>query len=37
VDYLHILGRTENSMKQCVGLASADSAVPQLQQSPFAF
>jgi hypothetical protein len=28
VDYLHILGHRENNMRQYVGLASADSAVP---------
>jgi hypothetical protein len=36
VDYLRILVRRENSMKQYVKPASADSAAPQLRQSPFA-
>ena len=36
VDYLRILVRRENSMKQYVEPASADSAAPQLRQSPFA-
>ena len=36
VDYLRILVRRENSMKQYVEPASADSAAPQLWQSPFA-
>jgi hypothetical protein len=35
VDYLRILVRMENSMKQYVGPASADSVVPLLRQSPF--
>jgi hypothetical protein len=37
VDYLCILVRRESSMKQYVEPASADSAVPQLRQSPSAF
>jgi hypothetical protein len=36
VDYLRILVHRENSMKQYVRPASADSAAPQLWQSPFA-
>jgi hypothetical protein len=36
VDYLRILVRRENSMKQYVEPASADSTAPQLRQSPFA-
>jgi hypothetical protein len=36
VDYLHTLGHRESNMKQYVGPASADSAAPQLRQSPFA-
>jgi hypothetical protein len=36
VDYLCILVRRENSMKQYVEPASADSAAPQLRQSHFA-
>jgi hypothetical protein len=36
VDYLRILVRRENSMKQYVEPTSADSAVPQLRQYPFA-
>ena len=36
VDYLRILVRMESSMKQYVEPASADSAAPQLRQSPFA-
>jgi hypothetical protein len=36
VDYLRILVRRESSMKQYVEPASADSAAPQLRQSPFA-
>jgi hypothetical protein len=36
VDYLRILVRRENSMKQYVRPASADSAAPLLRQSPFA-
>ena len=36
VDYLRILVRRESSMKQYVEPASADSAAPLLQQSPFA-
>jgi hypothetical protein len=36
VDYLRILVHRENSMKQYVRPASADSAAPQLRQSPFA-
>jgi hypothetical protein len=36
VDYLRILVRRENSMKQYVRPASADSATPLLRQSPFA-
>ena len=35
VDYLCILVRRENSMKQYVEPASADSVVPQLWQSLF--
>jgi hypothetical protein len=36
VDCLHILVYKESSMKQYVEPASADSAAPQLRQSPFA-
>jgi hypothetical protein len=36
VDYLRILVRRENSMKQYVRHASADSVAPLLRQSPFA-
>jgi hypothetical protein len=36
VDYLCILVRRENSMKQYVRPASANSDVPLLWQSPFA-
>jgi hypothetical protein len=36
VDYLRTLVGRESSMKQYVEPASADSAVPQLRQSPFA-
>jgi hypothetical protein len=36
VDYLRILVRRENSMKQYVRPASADSATPLLRQSHFA-
>jgi hypothetical protein len=36
VDYLRILVRRENSMKQYVRPASANSVVPLLRQSPFA-
>jgi hypothetical protein len=36
VDYLRILVHRESSMKQYVGPALADSAAPQLRQSPFA-
>jgi hypothetical protein len=36
VDYLRILVRRENSMKQYVRPASADSVTPLLRQSPFA-
>jgi hypothetical protein len=36
VDYLHTLGHRENSMKQYVGPAWADSVVHQLRQSLFA-
>jgi hypothetical protein len=36
VDYLRILVRRENSMKQYVRPASADYAAPLLRQSPFA-
>jgi hypothetical protein len=36
VDYLCILVHRESSMKQYVEPASADSAAPQLRQSPFA-
>ena len=36
VDYLRILVRRENSMKQYVRPASANSDVPLLWQSPFA-
>jgi hypothetical protein len=36
VDYLRILVRRENSMKQYVRPASADSVAPLLRQSPFA-
>jgi hypothetical protein len=36
VDYLRIPVHRESSMKQYVGPASADSAAPQLRQSPFA-
>jgi hypothetical protein len=36
VDYLRILVRRENSMKQYVRPTSADSAAPLLRQSPFA-
>jgi hypothetical protein len=36
VDYLRILVQKENSTKQYVGPASADSAAPLLRQSPFA-
>ena len=36
VDYLRILVRRESSMKHYVEPALADSAVPQLRQSPFA-
>jgi hypothetical protein len=36
VDYLRILVHRENSMKQYVRPASADSSMPQLWQSPFA-
>jgi hypothetical protein len=35
VDYLHILVHRENSMKQYVRPALADSVVPLLRQSPF--
>jgi hypothetical protein len=37
VDYLCILVRRENRMKQYVRPASADSAAPLFRQSPFAF
>ena len=37
VDCLRTLVHRESSMKQYVGPALADSAVPQLRQSPFAF
>jgi hypothetical protein len=37
VDYLRIRGYMESSTKQYAGPALADSAVPQLQQIPFAF
>jgi hypothetical protein len=36
VGYLHTLVHKESSMKQYVKPASADSAVLQLRQSPFA-
>jgi hypothetical protein len=36
VDYLRILVRRENSMKQYVRPASVDSAAPLLRQFPFA-
>jgi hypothetical protein len=36
VYYLHILVCRENSMKQYVRPASADSTAPLLRQSPFA-
>ena len=36
VDYLHTLVHRESSMKRYVKPASADSAVLQLRQSPFA-
>jgi hypothetical protein len=36
VDYLRILVHRENSMKQYVRPASADSTAPLLRQSPFA-
>jgi hypothetical protein len=36
VDCLRTLVHRESSMKQYVRLASADSATPQLWQSPFA-
>jgi hypothetical protein len=36
VDCLRILGCMGNNMKQCGGLASADSVAPQLHQFPFA-
>jgi hypothetical protein len=36
VDCLRTLVHRESSMKQYVRLASADSAAPQLRQSPFA-
>jgi hypothetical protein len=35
VDYLRILVRRENSMKQYVRPASADFVAPLLRQSPF--
>jgi hypothetical protein len=37
VDYLRILVHRESSMKHYVGPALADSAMPQLRQSPFAY
>jgi hypothetical protein len=36
VDYIRLLVRRESSMKQYVEPASADSAAPQLRQSPLA-
>jgi hypothetical protein len=36
VDYLRILVRSENNMKQYVRPASTDSTTPLLRQSPFA-
>jgi hypothetical protein len=36
VDYLRILVRSENSMKQYVRPSSVDSIAPLLRQSPFA-
>jgi hypothetical protein len=36
VDYLRILVRKENSMKQYVRPSSADFVAPLLRQSPFA-
>jgi hypothetical protein len=37
VDCVHTLGCTENNMKQYGGPASADSALPQIQQFSSAF